>query len=146
MAKIPHLDETQRAVLGALGVGLMLGGIAWASAVSITSTQPWPVRVLPPAVMFITGVVLLIWAWRGHNPRKAFLDKAIIDGRFLAALDPSYGQHQEWVRWREEIAVALREPFGLQASAEFAEAERSRDVADAIREQVTYLEGLRRRL
>lgn len=138
MQKIPrNLDDAQRAVLGALGAGLMLGGIAWIGTVN----SAWPLRVVPAVAMFVVGAILLIWVLPGHHSRRATLDKAIADGRFLAAMDSSFAQHQEWCEWSR----SLREPFGLQVAKEFAESELSRDVADAIKEQVTYLEGLRKR-
>lgn len=43
---LPSLDETQRVVAATLGVGLMLGAIAWMSVVSLPSPRDaWELRV-----------------------------------------------------------------------------------------------------
>jgi hypothetical protein len=64
-------DETQRVIAATLGVGLMLGAIAWFAAASAVSTWPWEARVFPAVGMFVLGAFIVRWAWRTRDePQK----------------------------------------------------------------------------
>ena len=68
------LDDAQRVVLGTLGGGLILGGIAWAGTVNAAL----PLRALPAALMFVVGGMLLIVALRGRGKGERFWTKRLL--------------------------------------------------------------------
>jgi len=146
------MDDAQRVVVGTLGGGLMVGALAWTATVSITSTQPLGWRVLPPAGIFVGGAALFLWAWRGHNPRRVALDKAIADGhallRFMSPqqMISSRSLTAQWEQWRDGTFEMLREHFGLGTAQDFQVAgRRGTHPALWVAQQVEFLEDLKRK-
>jgi hypothetical protein len=140
------LDDAQRVVLGTLGGGLMLGGIAWAGTVSAI----WPLRALPALLMFVVGGVLLLIALRGRqpDPRRESLDKAITDGRALQRYMPTgplmaHNIVGQWEHWEGKTFAMLRDHFGLAAVQDFLAARAGgTSVAEWVTKQVAFLEAL----
>lgn len=139
------MDSSQRVVVGTLGGGLMVGGIAWANA-SISSAQAWYLRILPPVAMFVVGVALVIWAMRSTpNSRRAILKRAIRDGRELLGQGESVWAVSA-LSWQNTTVARLREHVGEAAAYGLEYPPQSEGgVAGRLRAQVAYLEGLRKR-
>jgi hypothetical protein len=65
------MDDVERNLVGGFGVALMAGAIAWVSTVSFAPGHSASVRILVPAVMFVIGGALVIWAVRSKLPAPA---------------------------------------------------------------------------
>jgi hypothetical protein len=142
------MDDTQRLAVTGLGGGFMGAALTWIAAISLSS-HPSPWRYAPPAVLFLVGAALFIWAMRSGDPARAALDRraaelerAIEDGHALLDMERPLTQNREWNLWDDRITAMLREHWGLQAVADFDRAlhthgERSRIIA-----QIGVLEGL----
>lgn len=139
------MDDSQRAAIGSLGVGLMVGAIAWVSAVSIASSRGWPVRVLIPAAMFVVGAALLVWAAQSsRTSRRAVLGRAIAEGQKM--LQSQWFTGNLWLEWQNTTADALRKHVGSLEAHEFIGARGPGDALGGKAEgQISYLEGLRKR-
>lgn len=148
------MDGTQRGIVAALGVGLMLGAIAWVSTVSLAPHHSTVVRILVPAGMFVLGSLLVVWAIRGSSRQeqappsaRAVLDRAIREGNEIL------GHDRVWavlaLNWQNATAERLREHLGEPAAHGLLYPpggdERPTTMARRVRAQVTYLEGLRAR-
>ncbi len=130
------MDDTQRNLLGALGITLMLGGIAWAGSWwSLTPRRS--VWWLAPAVaMFVIGAVLVVIAWvKRRSPEPSSDDRwfAISDrlggyanqgvvSRFLVhtttaqEAEEALNKYQKWIL---EVGAYLEETLGAAAHHRF---------------------------
>jgi hypothetical protein len=138
------MDDSQRVVVGGLGVALMAGAITWVGTVSIGSSNSWPLRVAVPLALFVVGAALVIWAAKtARNSRRAVLNMAIRDGHELL-------QQGAWatpaLNWQNATAARLREYVG-EAAANGLEYPGPVEggVTARLRAQIAYLEGLRKR-
>lgn len=159
MVKIPRphspMDDTQPNALVALGAVLMSGAIAWVIGISVVGMYSWPVRVLPPAAMFVVGAALVIVAIRGGGTlRRAVLARAIADGRALLKMPQGAVQMEEHAEWHNRVYGWLRDHHGLEAAHGFANATADEPAYDdlgqhfnaIIRAQIRYLEAVKQRL
>lgn len=145
------MDDTQRNIAATLGIGLMLGAIAWVSTFSATASHSPLLRIAPPAAMFVVGALIVVWAWRGHDPRRALLDKAIADGRTILGIEDHDVLVVNWHQWDHDTLWMLRQHFGVDAGFALGDAVRAvlrpgeQNPRAWLTAEIEYLEGLRKR-
>jgi hypothetical protein len=142
------MDEAQRNIAATLGVGLMLGAIAWASTVSTSGSHPLLLRLVLPVGMFVLGALIVVWAWRSPSQPRRLLAKAIADGHVVLGIADYMTLVLHWKQWQPETYEMLREHLGLAVAQDFANSSqgvRGQDVRAWVRAEVEFLEGLRKR-
>jgi hypothetical protein len=62
------MDDTQRNLVGGLGIGLVLGGIAW---LGYFPTESAAIRIAPAVAMGLVGFVMFALAYRSPSESEA---------------------------------------------------------------------------
>ncbi len=149
MPELPTLDDTQRNIVAGLGIGLMLGAIAWTSALSTNASDSLWLRAAVPAGMFAAGALIVLWAWRGDHSRRVVLKQAIREGRVIVDRGREHFDPNVWQQWRNKTFRALSDDVGVPEAHSFSNAMGNAPEGTGLhgmcKAQTAYLEGLHKR-
>ena len=129
----------------------MLGIVGWVGSVTLSPSNSWALRFLPPAALFFAGTLLTFWALRSATgPRRELVDRLTEDGHTIIRYSDDTSKVVGWISWEKEAFAGIKEWFGLRTANEFGSAgveiEAGFEYSDArLAAQIAFLERLRDR-